>query len=62
MNKFLVRGVVGGSLKGDWQTTYETENDRLYLSDISNLMDQIKEDHGNDIQVFFNLIYKLGDK
>lgn len=60
MNKFLIRCTVSGSFEGSWQTTYETENDKLYRSDISNIMSQIRGIYGDDIQVFFDLIYKLG--
>lgn len=61
MNKFLVRcTIIKGSTTIHWQGTYETNNDRLYASDLLDIQDKIIRENGEKINMFFDLIYRLG--
>lgn len=62
MNKFLVRcTIIKGSTTTHWQGTYETNNDRLYGSDLLDIQDKIIRENGKKASIFFDLIYKLGE-
>lgn len=62
MNKFLVRCTINDNdTVMDWQMVYPTGNDRLDSSDLLELKTMLKEEYGQQIKVFFDLIYKLGE-
>ena len=62
MNKFLVRCTINDNgITMDWQMVYPTGNDRLDSSDLLELKTILKEEYGQQIKVFFDLIYKLGE-
>lgn len=62
MNKFLVRcTIIKGGTTIHWQGDYETNNDRLYGSDLLYIQDKIIRESGKKASVFFDFIYKLGD-